>query len=262
MPLIYTPRGRAREYSPKALNIYLSCTHRCEYCYAPGCRHQTKDQYFAKPYPRKDIVKKLRAELEKDAPKEQVLLSFIGDVYCETMDDNQATRDCIRLLVDYKVPFAVLTKGGSRCLRDIELFKEAGSRCMVGTTLTFDNPKDSREWESGAATPSERVGMLKHLHWNGIKTFASFEPVIDPDQSLHIMEVTAKAGCVDVYKVGKLNNHKGLDKNIDWTDFLERSVRTLRGHCKEFYIKEDLRACAPTVQLYGDEAIADAHTVK
>ena len=262
MSIIYTPRGRAREYSPKALNIYMSCTHGCQYCYAPSCRYQTKEQYFSKPWPRKDIAKKLQDELAKNSPKEQVLLSFIGDVYCDTYDHNRATRDCIWLLTQYHVPFAILTKGGYRCLRDIDLFFPYRERCMIGTTLTFDNPHDSSNWEPGAALPYERVDTLQTLHDEGLRTFASFEPVIDPNQSLNLMSVTAEMGCVDVYKVGKLNNYKGLDKQIDWTDFLQRAVNILRDAGKEFYVKEDLRKCAPTVKLFGDEIVADAHCVR
>lgn len=261
MSLIYTPRGRAREYSPKALNIYLSCTHSCEYCYAPSCRRQTKDQYFAKPWPRKDIAKKLWKELDQDSPEEQVLLSFIGDVYCETHDENRATRECLEALYAHSVPVAILTKGGYRCLKDLAMFKKFGEHIMVGTTLTFDNQRDSFQWEPGAANPYERIGTLKRLHGCGIRTFASFEPVIDPEQSLNLMRVTAEEGCVDVYKVGKLNNYKGLDKQIDWTDFLQRAVSILRGSGREFYVKEDLRKCAPTVELFGDEIVADAHCV-
>lgn len=262
MSLIYTPRGRAREYSPKALNIYLSCTHGCEYCYAPSCRHQTREQYFAKPYPRKDIAKKLWKELDQDSPKEQVLLSFIGDVYCETHDENRATRECLEALYAHSVPVAILTKGGYRCLNDLELFRKFGEHIMVGTTLTFDNPIDSERWEGGAALPYERVDTLEELHDAGIRTFASFEPVIDPLQSLNLMEITIKNGSVDVYKIGKLNNYKGLDKQIDWTDFLQNAVNLMRAYGKDFYVKEDLRRCAPTVQLYGDETIADAHCVR
>jgi len=262
MSLIYTPRGRAREYSPKALNIYLSCTHGCEYCYAPNFRHQTREQYFAKPWPRKNIARNLAKELENEVPTEQVLLSFIGDVYCETHDNNQATRDCLKLLSDHKVPTAILTKGGYRCMKDMELFRSFGEHIMVGTTLTFDNPHDSTKWEGGAALPCERVDTLNELHKAGVRTFASFEPVIDPTQSLNLMGVTAEMGCIDVYKIGKLNNYKGLDKQIDWTDFLERAVGIMRSYGKEFYVKEDLRKCAPTVQLYGDETIADAHCVR
>ena len=260
MSIIYEPKGKAREYSPLALNIYLSCTHRCEYCYAPGCRHQTKDQYFASPFPRSGIVDKLKDELEHDVPKEQVLLSFIGDVYCETKDANRATRECLELLLKYKVPVAILTKGGKRCLKDLEIFKSFGEHIQVGTTLTFDNNDDSMKWESGAALPDERLETLKILHSEGIKTFASFEPVIIPQQSLNLMKKSLEY--IDVYKVGKLNNYKGLDKSIDWKDFLEKSLDILRNAGKAFYIKHDLRQAAASVRLYGNEVLPDEHCVR
>ena len=34
MSVIYEPKGKAREYSPLALNLYLECQHGCKYCYA------------------------------------------------------------------------------------------------------------------------------------------------------------------------------------------------------------------------------------
>lgn len=259
MSTIYTPAGKAREYSPLALNIYLSCTHQCEYCYAPGCRHQTREEYFKKPFPRKDIVKNLRNDLEHCVPKEQVLLSFIGDVYCETEDDSRTTREVLETLLEYKVPVAILTKGGNRCLRDIDLFKQFGEHIQIGSTLTFDNEKDSLEWEKGAALPSERLEMLKVLHDNQIRTFASFEPVIIPEQSLNLMEQSLDF--IDVYKVGKLNNYRGIDKKIDWTSFLIKTLEILRPAGKAIYIKHDLRQNAPSVRLYGNECLPDEHCV-
>jgi hypothetical protein len=76
------------------------------------------------------------------------------------------------------------------------------------------------------------------------------------------MNITIDVDCVDVYKIGKLNNYKGLDKQIDWTDFLGKAVGILREAGKEFYVKEDLRRCAHTIELFGDETVADAHTVR
>lgn len=261
MSLIYVPKGKAREYSPYALNIYLTCTHHCKYCYAPRCRWQTEEEYFQKPYPRSGIAGKLESELQKGpVPQEQVLLSFIGDVYCETHDGNQATRECLEVLLEHHVPVAILTKGGKRCLKDIDIFKKFGEHIQIGTTLTFDNDSDSLEWESGAALPSERLEVLKTLHDAGIKTFASFEPVIKPDQSLTLMEVGLD--CIDTYKVGKLNNYKGLDKKIDWADFLIKSLDILRGAQKRVYIKQDLRKAAPGVLLYGNEMSPDEHNVE
>lgn len=259
MSVIYEPRGKAREYSPLALNIYLTCTHKCAYCYAPACRYQTQEEYFVSPSPRRDIAKLLESELQKDIPKRQVLLSFIGDCYCETQDSGKAVRQCLELLNEYRVPVAILTKGGKRCLKDLDLFQRFGEHIQVGATLTFDNDKDSLEWESGAATPAERLETLKILHENGIRTFASFEPVIIPEQSINLMKQSLDF--VDVYKVGKLNNYRGLDKGIDWTDFLQKTLDVLRPAGKAIYIKHDLRQAAPSIRLFGNEVLPDEHCV-
>ena len=260
MSMIYEPAGKAREYSPLALNVYLGCSHKCEYCYANAmARRNGNNCYFGNPSPRTKVLEALPKELKK-CKREQVLLSFIGDAYCETTDDNALTRSVLEMLLEAKMPVAILTKGGKRCLKDLDLFKRFGEHIQIGATLTFDNEADSLKWESGAALPSERLETLKILHDNGIRTFVSFEPVIVPEQSLHLMEQSLDF--VDVYKVGKLNNYRGLDKAINWTDFLEKTVKLLRENKKSFYIKHDLRLAAPTVRLYGNEVLADEHNVQ
>lgn len=259
MSMIYEPRGKAREYSPLALNLYLGCSHRCKYCYVPNCTRKSVEEYFTNPYPRKNVLTQLEKELSHSVPKKQVLLSFVGDVYCETMEKNELTREVLKQLLFYKVPVAILTKGGYRCLRDLDIFKQFGEHIAVGTTLTFDNDNDSKEWEPGAALPQERLSVLEELHKNGIRTFASFEPVIIPEQSLNLMKKSLSF--IDVYKVGKLNNYNGLDKKIDWTVFLSKTVELLRAAGKQFYIKHDLRQNAPSVRLYGNEVLCDEHNV-
>lgn len=257
--VVYEPKGKAREYSPLALNVYLGCSHKCKYCYANRmAKMNGNENYFCVPEPRKGLMDKLHKEL-KNAPKQQVLLSFIGDPYCETMDDNRLTREALAALEEAKSPVAVLTKGGTRCLKDLDMFKKFGEHIQVGATLTFSNPEDSAEWESGAASPSDRIEALKVLHSAGVRTFASFEPVIDPAQSIQLIKDTIEF--VDVYKVGKINNYKGIDKAIDWESFLRQAVDILRSNGKRFYIKHDLRNAAPNVRLYGNECLSDEHNV-
>lgn len=261
MSVIYEPKGKAREYSPLALNLYLQCTHGCNYCYAPSAMQKSREQYFNKPEPRKDVIENLKRELARSRPTEQVLLSFIGDVYCETSDDNKTTRQSLELLLDARVPVAILTKGGARCIKDIDLFKKFNEHIQVGATLTFKDANKSFEWEPGAASPDERINTLKTLHEAGIRTFASFEPVIDPDESLKLIIETISYNCVDVYKIGKINHNKEIEQSVDWTRFLNKSLELLRSAGKAIYIKHDLRIAAPSVRLYGNEVLPDEHNV-
>ena len=237
MSKIYEPKGRAREYSPLALNLYKGCTHGCQYCYVPRMFKKWNPGYdHAQCTPQVDYD-----ELEKSAAKlqgcgKQILLSFTGDPYCGI--DNTPTRKALEILNRYQHHVAILTKGGLRCVDDIPLFKQFGNRIKVGATLTFDNIKDSKEWEPGGALPLSRIEALKFLHEEGITTWASFEPVIIPEQSLHLLEMAAPY--LSHCKIGKLNNYNGLDAKIDWAKFIRESVAICRKHNLPFYVKEDL----------------------
>jgi DNA repair photolyase len=198
------------------------------------------------------------AELERSAKAfegcgKQILLSFTGDPYCGIVPE--ATTRVLEILLKYNHKVAILTKGGLRSMNDIELLKMFGDNVKVGATLTFDNANDSLEWESGAALPDERIDALKSLHDAGIKTWASFEPVIIPEQSLRLMERVASFA--DHVKIGKLNNYKGIDKKIDWSDFISKAVKICRDNSLPFYIKNDLAEHNKGVPLLEHERDAD-----
>jgi DNA repair photolyase len=128
-------------------------------------------------------------------------------------------------------------------LQDLDVIKSFGPNIQVGGSLTFTNDADSLKWEKNGALPNERFDTLRILHEEGVKTWASMEPVIYPDQSLEIMERTA--AYVDAYKIGKLNHFKKHEDRFDWSAFLCEAVAIMRKHGKPFYIKHDLRAFKP-----------------
>lgn len=107
----------------------------------------------------------------------------------------------------------------------------------------------------------DRFEALKTLSESGVKTWASMEPVIYPDQSLEIMELTHNF--VDSYKIGKLNHFKEHEKKFDWTKFLVDSVAIMRKYDKQFYIKKDLLAFKPdTLHLNKHEIDMDFLALK
>ena len=252
MPVIYQPRGKAREYNPLACNLYIGCSHRCKYCYAPHALQKRAEDYFGIPTPRRDILAKIEDELRVGIGEGQVMLSFIGDVYGQTADDCATTRGASELFLKYDAKVSILTKGGSRCLRDLDLFSQFGDKISVGATLTFIDPTKSAEWESGAALPVDRLASLCELKEAGIHTFASLEPVIEPEETLALIDAATQLGCIDLYKIGKLSGHK-YPAPVDWNDFLTRTIEMIRSSGSQVYIKQDLRESAPDVPLRLEE---------
>jgi DNA repair photolyase len=108
--------------------------------------------------------------------------------------------------------------------------------------------------EPGAASPGERLSTLDHLYRQGVKTWASIEPVIDADESLAVIK--ASLSCVNAYKVGKLNHQKST---INWKAFCVCAVEMIREAGRKLYIKADLQAFAPTGFLRSEEC--DPETV-
>jgi hypothetical protein len=109
--------------------------------------------------------------------------------------------------------------------KDYDLY---GPNDAFGVTLTFDNDADSLHWEPGAALLADRIASLKEAHRRNIRTWVSMEPVIYPEQTMHLIEMTYEF--VDCFWVGKLNHDAALEQTIDWPKF-RREVEALLQKC-------------------------------
>ncbi|MDI6720658.1 radical SAM protein [Methanoculleus sp.] len=239
--IIYEPRGRAKEYSELAANLYRGCGHRCLYCYAPRAIRVDWDE-FSQPCVRKNIIERLERDariLAQYNEKRPILLSFTTDPYQPLDVEVQLTRKAIQILHRYNLKVFILTKGGSRAERDFDLLAERPELSAFGVSLVFSDEGMRREMEPFAANTEERIVSLQKAHGMGIYTYVSLEPVWDPDQSLELIERTHDV--VDYFKVGKLNHNERQDR-IDWSKFLKDVIKRLNYYEKPFYIKKDLQA--------------------
>jgi DNA repair photolyase len=239
--LVYAPRGQAGEYARLATNMYRGCGHRCRYCYVPGVLRMSREE-FDKGALERAIY---RWGLPREARKyqslgitEQVLLCFTTDPYHPF--DTSLTRYAIKTLRDHGLAFCTLSKGGSRALRDLDLFRP--ERDAFASSLTLLDDTASLKWEPDAALPGERIETLKRFHERGIYTWVSLEPVLDPEATLEIIRCTHRF--VDLYKVGRLNYSKASGR-IDWRAFTGRVVDVLDRTGAEHYIKKDLQPYLP-----------------
>jgi DNA repair photolyase len=232
MSVIYTPKGRALEYSLLAANLFSGCSHGCIYCYARKMAAQFGTD-FDKPIAKKNAL----AELEKDARKyagtnKRVLLCFSCDPYMPEDIELNITRQALKILRQFNVSYQLLTKGGMRAARDFDLY---GPNDAFASTLTFIDEKQSLKHEPGAAIPAERIEAIRLAHDRGIETWVSLEPVLDAEQSLEIIRATHEF--TDLYKIGKLN-HQASSTN--WRAFGTMALNLCREYGKKYYIKKDL----------------------
>ena len=231
--MIYQPAGRAKEYCELAVNLYVGCGHGCTYCYAPSATFKTKEQ-FLKPYPKPNLTQRLETESKKYRGKE-IFLCFACDAYQPIEEKIGITRQAIEILQENNCVVNILTKGGKRSERDFDLLSKKQSK--YGVTLTFLDNNDSLKYEPSAALPSERIEVLKKAHELGIFTWVSLEPVIDPKQTIGIVEKTK--GFVDMFKVGKWN-YDTMASKIDWHKFVHEIIKIFNANQLKYYIKKDL----------------------
>lgn len=246
--LIYTPKGRAREYASLACNVYRGCDHQCLYCYAPSATRRNRGD-FAISSTRPHFLHKLEKEAAKYAAAgatDRILLCFTCDPYQLLDIREQQTRQTIQLLHRYSLNVQVLTKGGGQALRDLDLLTPQDA---FGTTLTLLDNDESRKWEPKAALPGDRIRTIQRFHAAGIPTWASLEPVLDPAAALEIIRQTHPF--VNLFKVGKLNYHP-LAQETDWHKFATEAMNLLKSlgyqrnpdpdslQSGQFYIKKDL----------------------
>jgi DNA repair photolyase len=240
--IIYEPKGRAREYSALACNLYRGCSHGCLYCYAPGAQFVSREDWTLNVTPRKKVIEQLRldaAELRGD-PR-TVLLCFLCDPYQPLDDQLKLTRKALQVLGDNGMRAQILTKGGARAVRDFDIFQKHDF--IFGSTILFKDDRLRKKWEPHAAPIDVRFEVVREAKRMGIRTWISLEPVIDAPEALKVIEELHD--CVDFWKIGKINHMPAIEKLTDWRVFYSEVTDLLLSLGAQYYIKNDLLKCLP-----------------
>lgn len=228
MKPIYEPKGAAKEYGDLALNIYTGCPHRCYCCFAPSVLRRDREKFHSDVRPRENIVEETRRQLEREGITGKLIhLCFTCDPY-PTGYNTTPTREIIKSLKAYGNHVQILTKGDGS--RDFDLLD---GNDWYGITVSGGMTDDV---EPGAMMTPFRLLRLRNAHDIGIKTWVSFEPVIDANNVLGI--IRDFAGVFDKVKIGKLNYHPS---DIDWKAFGVEAEALCRELGLDYTIKESLR---------------------
>lgn len=202
---IYTPSGKAGEYSKLACNFYVGCSNGCEYCYCKkgilaGAMGQDKPQLKKCFKDEEHALKVFESELSTnivELQKHGLFFSFTTDPMLR--ETRGLTLTAAGIASEYNIPVKILTK----CTEFAEWFVDWSKTDSLthkelwyfGFTLTGHD-----ELEPNASTNWERIKAMKKLHNAGFKTFASIEPIVDFECSEQMIADTK--GFCDLYKIG------------------------------------------------------------
>ena len=228
MKPIYEPKGKAKEYGDYAINIYTGCPHRCYYCFAPNVLHREKEKFHSCVEPRKNIIEEVRKQIERENITGKLIhLCFTCDPYPMGYDSTP-TREIIKILKDSGNNVQILTKGDGS--RDFDLLDEND---WYGVTIS----QCIDEAEPNAQNPLYRLVDIYEAKKKGIKTWVSFEPVINANAVLSCLRDNYKV--FDKVKIGKLNYYPS---EIDWYKFGHEAEELCKRLGIDYYIKDSLRA--------------------
>jgi DNA repair photolyase len=206
---IYMPNGKAREYSSWACNLYVGCTHMCSYCYnnhgitsgiLGGNIVRLKKSLVDEATAYEVFCKELDKYREAIIAAGALLFNFVSDPCIP--DTIILNWSCIDYAISQGVPCQVLTKRAD--FLDHPSVQNALSHpelLRVGFSLTGCD-----ELEPGASPNLERIQAMHVLHQAGIPTWASIEPIIDPQKSLDVLKHSIDF--CDHYKIGILSGKK------------------------------------------------------
>jgi DNA repair photolyase len=239
MKPIYEPKTRAKEYCDLAINIYHGCSHGCTYCYARKMfERYHPNEKFEDVKLRPGIIEATKKQLSSGKFEGNTIqLCFMCDPYPAGIDTTP-TREIIKLIKAAGAHVQILTKGGDRARRDFDLLD---SEDWFGITLSNAHIDLVKKYEPYAALPEERIETLAEANKRGMKTWVSFEPVLDPDGILEVIDVLPfYVSKNTLLKIGKLNH---VANSTDWKAFGLEAERICKENGWNYYIKEDLRKC-------------------
>ena len=182
-----------------SVNPYRGCFHGCAYCYARPT-HQYLDWGAGTDFERKIVVKVnapelLRRELARKSWKgDTIVFSGVTDAWQPLEASYAITRRCLEVLLEYRNPIGVVTKG-ALIRRDKDLFAELAreAQARVWMSIAFDDDKTARLLEPNVALPSQRFETLAALSEAGVETGIAVSPMIPGINDSDIPKLLARA---------------------------------------------------------------------
>ncbi|WP_457788502.1 PA0069 family radical SAM protein [Pseudomonas sp. PL-6] len=187
----------------RSINPYRGCEHGCIYCYArpshaywdlsPGLDFETR--LIAKTNAAALLQQQLSKPGYQCAP---INLGANTDPYQPIEREQRLTRQCLEILLDYRHPVTIVTKG-ALILRDLDLLAELAKQRLVAVYISLTTLDDElkRILEPRAAAPSARLRAIRVLRQQDIPVGVLCSPMIPMINDMELerlLEAAQQAG--------------------------------------------------------------------
>lgn len=236
----------------RSINPYRGCEHGCIYCFArpthaylglsPGLDFETK--LIARPSAPQVLERELRA---KSYVPDVIAIGTNTDPYQPIEQEHKIMRRILEVLLEYRHPVAVVTKG-TLIERDADILGEMGrlGLARVGISITTLDRHVARLMEPRVPPPERKLKTVEVLTKAGCPVRIMASPVVPAltDHELEaILERGAKAGAVAASSIMLRLPREVAPLFRDWveTHFPDRAARIM-GRVRDLHGGKDYDA--------------------
>lgn len=175
------------------INPYQGCQHRCGYCYAT---YEWSPEFYDRIYSKSNAAEVLENQLKswKYESVEPVMISSATDAYQPAELKYSLTKECVKVLQKYNVPYYVFTK--SKVIeRDLRLHQKYKDNCFLVWSITTTEEKIRRLIEPGTPPTYSMFEVIKKFADAGVCCCVNVDPLIPlvTDRPDHVREIVDRS---------------------------------------------------------------------
>ena len=239
------------------INPFSGCSFNCLYCYIRGSKYGMNMEQ--KLSVKENALEVLEKQLKSRAKKNQygiIVLSSATDPYLQFEKDLKLTRKILELILRYKFPVHIITKG-DLVTRDFDLLEKINSEAIlpedlklkhkVFITFSFCTVDDGirKIFEPGATAITARLDALHNCIEAGFQSGVSLMPLIpyitDTAEHLEVMFRTMSSiGAKYIFPAGiTLHGNGFADSRTLVMKAVEKNYPHLIDKYKKYFLQND-----------------------